>query len=337
MRLDGIKWGELTLVKELRHGGMADLFLVKRVFGKAEKLLVLKRIRERFASDPVARELFSSEAALHASFDHPHILQLLDFGADQGSLYMALEYAPLGDLFSLFPFLRKQDEASRKKLIADAFRNVASALTYIHRNVIHQDVSPCNILCTSEMSFKLSDFGVARKRDYTYPQDARVGRGKFRYMSPEQVGRAATDPRSDIFSLGATMAEAYCGQRLYGALSPDNIVRLIRSGDYLKYFHALRLPEDLAEIILRSVQPSPQDRFQSAEELLHALKLLEARALLHQPSSNVIPWHDKFALSAARPARRWAKIASFLLTFPILVFLPCLRRFWPSRDPARLL
>jgi serine/threonine protein kinase len=322
MEFEHIRWSELVEVKRLPSGGMAELFLVERVQGDFRKFLVLKRIHERLADEANTRALFTQEACLHARFDHPHVVQLLDFGSDNRFLYMALEYVNGGDLFSLGPWLKKQGETQRVNFVLEAFTQMASALVLVHQHAIHHDLSPSNILYSERGSFKLCDFGLAKAIGQK-PGPILMGQGKFRYMSPEQICGSPTDARSDIFSLGATMAEFYAGEKLYGDLTPSAFSRLIRNGDYLKYFSALKLPKGLDEIILRTVQPSQGDRYQSSEVLLRDLSAERARLTLVQtptPTSNgltdVLPCRNRL------PARGWSKVISVLLTLPLLFFLP---------------
>ncbi len=333
MSLDGIKWAGLESIEPLRQGGMAELFLAKKRVASTPKLLVIKRLQPRFADDELASLLFANEIEFHASLDHPHIVQLLDCGSEGSSLYMALEYMAQGDLFSTIGDLGRHSERYRCELVLRAFSEVSQALIHVHELGVHHDISPCNILCSSSLSFKLNDFGVAQKMGDDWCKD-RLGRGKFRYMSPEQISGSHADPRSDLFSLAATMAETFSGRRLYGDKSADQILRTIRSGDYLKHFYELSLPNDLREIILRSVQPCPEDRFQSAREVFEALELARALRLCNSlPALPAAPQPTKEL--PPREIKSWARIVSFLLIVPILIFMPWISRTLSAKRPLR--
>lgn len=334
MAFEGIKWGRVVEVKQLRRGGMADVYLVKRLFDGFERSFVIKRIQERFVHDKLARDLFRAEARLHATFEHPHIVQFLDFGSDEAFLYMVLEYVSGGDLFASMSAREYPDPRQRISLILRAFEEIASALVVVHRIVVHRDLSPCNILVTADKSFKLNDFGLAHpsKANDVYHQS--IGRGKVRYMAPESIAGGPSDARADLFSLAATMTQAFLGEALYKGKTTDQIPGLLRTGAYLNYFRNLHLPEGLAEIVLRSVQPNPRDRYQSAEELLFAVRNSRARALLC--ASEALSRRVVLARPVAQTrSSGWAKVISALLILPVWLLLPWFTRPWSSKGPVK--
>lgn len=333
MGFDAIEWGSVVDVKCLGSGGMAELFLMKRVQGDFVKSFVIKRMHPHLANDPNSRALFAKEAKTHSFFDHPFVVQLFDYGLDVHFLYMALEYVEGVNLFSLAQQKASQTESERALLALKALGQIGSALTLVHRYVIHQDLSPTNILYSDHGYFKLCDFGLAKEVGAA-PSSLHLAQGTIRYMPPEQIGRGETDQRSDIFSLAATIAEFYVGKKLYGDLETGQLAKLIRNGDYLKHFKSLNLPKRLDQIILRAVQPSPQDRFQSADELVDAVQFEEARMLVSGTRAAVASFksEDPKALVHSSKVHMWSRLVSLLLAVPILLFIPWFAQWRSARE-----
>ena len=331
MGLSEIKWSDVVAVRRLAVGGMASVFLVDRLNSRFRKRIVIKTILEKYISDAAVRDLFIREATRHASLAHPNIVQLFDFGHDSQSLYMALEYVSGGNLstFSQSEYAKDKREMLARRVI----ENIGSALSTVHKFMIHGDISPGNILYGPDGSFKLCDFGLARDLlPETSPISDQYQKGTIRYMAPEQISRSHSDIRSDIFSLGITAAEFYSGTRLYGDLPPDQLAHLIRSGAYLKHIQRMNLPESLYDVILRAVQPSPHDRFQSADDLLLALSCQRRLASSVDRSSldASLRWHDNADRSEPKRVSKLSSLLSLLLTLPTLLLLPLIM-LWKKR------
>jgi len=327
VELSKIKWSECVELRPLAVGGMAALFLAERIQGRFRKKIVIKKILDQYSRDESVRALFAREAERHAELKHPHIVDLLDFGSDADNLYMALEYVSGGNLNVFTKQIAGYSSEVREALALKVLQQIGEALKRVHQQFIHQDLSPANILYAGEGHFKLCDFGLAKDITQEPPHNSRLRQGKLRYMAPEQITSFRADIRSDIFSLGVTVAEFYAGTRLYGDLSPEQLTRLIRSGDYLKHIKMINLPDSLSEVIFRAVQPSPNDRFQSAAEMLGALS--------GRDRANDAPQAIDIA-QETRPirARKWSALLSIILALPTLLFLPWLVQ-WPKRKRSR--
>ena len=317
MYFDASKGCSIVEVKRIGAGGMAELFLADLSSASGvSKRVVLKRMRSSMATDPVCRALFLNEARIHAELNHPHIVQLFDVGADRNCPFLTLEYIEGGDLRSLSEILFARDDNTRLEATLRMLSEISSALVAVHKIAVHQDISPSNILFSQRGYFKLCDFGLARRLTESADAEKLTGQGKFRYMSPEQIGGRATDPRSDVFSLAVCAAEFYSGQKLYTGLSRDALLQSLRKGSYLKQVEQLDLPEALRNIVLRAVQPSPKDRFADAYELMQSA-LSAGFGLRCHDKTNSLRWHDK-PVSLAR----LSKILTLALVSPVLLFVP---------------
>jgi serine/threonine protein kinase len=215
--------GRYTLDSKLAVGGMAEVFLATQSGPRGfEKVCVVKRMLPHLADEENFVRMFLDEARLAAQLNHPGIAQIFDFGEVNGSYFLAMEYVP-GDS------LRKivKDHGRRGAFIPPAYcarmvADAAAALHYAHNavgtngqplKVIHRDVSPQNILLGSTGVVKLIDFGVAKARSATQKTAEGLVKGKFAYMSPEQIRGQPLDQRSDIFSLGLVLYELLATRR----------------------------------------------------------------------------------------------------------------------------
>ena len=238
-------FGRYYLLDRIAVGGMAEVFLAKS-FGHAgfEKVLVVKRIRERFADDPSFVAMFVDEAKLSAQLVHPNVVQLHDFGKHGKHWFLAMEAVHGQDLKSMMRRLAERRERMPIEIASVIAHEVARGLHYAHTrkgpngaplNIVHRDVSPSNVLISYEGQVKIVDFGIAKAettRDET--AEAHLLKGKFQYMSPEQTQRHNLDHRSDVFAAGVCLWEMLTGHRLFKRDEDHQIITAIRSGDVVK-------------------------------------------------------------------------------------------------------
>jgi serine/threonine-protein kinase len=206
------------------------------------------------------------EAQAAAKLNHPNIVTVYDTGEQQGRYYIAMEYV---EGTTLKEILRRRGPISTAGIL-HVLVQVAEALAYAHeKKVVHRDIKPANVMWARDKKAKLMDFGlakvVAEARDHTT-----VVAGTPYYMSPEQTLGKNIDHRTDIYSLGVTLFELATGTVPFKEgnipyhhvhTAPPDVRTL--SGD---------LPAPLAEIIARCLEKDPTDRFQSAKEILEAVR-----------------------------------------------------------------
>lgn len=277
--------GKYVLGERLGVGGMAEVFLATySPEGGFERRVAVKRILPSIAVDPEAVALFRREAELGALLAHPNIVQVLDFGADADSYFLAMEYVEGISLARLLQ--REKDAGARLPLpaVVAIATHVAEALDYIHGRttptgaalgLVHRDLNPPNVLVSRIGEVKLGDFGIARSAASEQLTAAGVFRGKVGYSAPEQLLGGEYDGRADLFSLGATLHEALTGDRLFAGNS--NVAAAIGR------IHApLRAPSEaraevpaaLDRIVLALLAPDPAGRTQTAAEVVHQLAAL---------------------------------------------------------------
>src|SRR5262245_17552096 len=276
------QFGRFQLLERLAMGGMAEIFKAK-VTGAAgfEKIVVIKRILPHLAADRQFVDMFIDEAKLTVHLVHPKIVQVLEFGEVDGQYYIALEYVEGLDCLALLRACAHKRIRLPAALAAHIGAEVLDALDYAHRatdpegrilGIVHRDISPSNVFISRRGDVKLGDFGIAHATERQSRTQAGTLKGKYGYMSPEQVVGGKLDGRSDIFAVGIVLAEMLMGRRLF--TSPNDLdvllmVRDVRLERLHKY--GTDIPHALLEIVLSSLKRPPGERWASAGAFRDAL------------------------------------------------------------------
>src|SRR5580658_306816 len=277
---------QFEIVRRLGAGGMAEVFLAKKRGAEGTfKVLVLKRILPTHGSSRRFRAMFIEEARLATRLNHPNVVQvyeLQDFG-DEG-LLLAMEYVEGCDLGRLMSGANAKGTRIPPWVGAWVIAEASKGLHYAHEKkdeaglaleIVHRDVSPQNILLSSEGGVKIADFGIASAR--VFDEEAGVIKGKFGYMSPEQARGEKLDRRSDLYALGVIFWETLTGRPLHGGLGGEALLDIVRSGVVEPPTTYVRtIPDELEKIVMRALSPRRDDRFQTGREFQTAI----ARALL---------------------------------------------------------
>ncbi len=310
--------GSYEIVRKLAKGGMAELFLARSVGPEGfEKLVVLKKILPRYSENPRFVQLFLDEAKLAASFDHPHIVHVYDMGRVDGHYFFTMEYVHGQDARTILKYGSRTRHDLPIPVSVQIARNVASALHHAHerrhpdgtlRNIVHRDVSPSNILVSYDGAIKLADFGVAKASTSSVRTRTGALKGKVGYMSPEQARGASIDRRSDIFSLGVVLWEMVTMRRLFKSENDlATIQAIINTTPPSLLDHRPDCPPELDRIVHRALEKSPDDRYQTAQELQHDLDELVREERLEQSSivvGNFMQTLFAHELEALRAAER---------------------------------
>jgi serine/threonine-protein kinase len=269
--------GPYEVTELLAAGGMAEIFVGRKTGpGGFEKPLVVKRIHKKLLGDREIEAMFVDEARVQALLDHPHIVQIYDFGEDRGSYYIAMEYiagATVRWVIDNANAVRRPIPVQHAVRIA---ADVLCGLHYAHERadddgqplrLIHRDISPVNVLVARSGQAKLCDFGVAKSELQRVMTRAGIVKGKFRYMSPEQLNAEPLDRRADVFAVGCVLWEMLVGRRLFDTPNEDEVVAAIRAGNYPDPSD-LRptVPKGIDRILRRALHPNREKRFRNARE-----------------------------------------------------------------------
>jgi eukaryotic-like serine/threonine-protein kinase len=212
-----IAFGQYELIERLAAGGMAELFKA-RVVGSHGfvKPIVIKRILPHLAADPQFVDMFIDEAKITARLSHPKIVQVMALGTENDQPFIAMEYVEGMDVLQLLRQTKALGEGVPVELAVHICHEVLDALDYAHQatgaagaplGIVHRDISPGNVLVSRRGDVKLADFGIARAVERQQHTATGTLKGKYGYMSPEQIVGADLDGRSDLFSVGIVLAE----------------------------------------------------------------------------------------------------------------------------------
>src|SRR3954465_367291 len=233
-----VTFGRYTLLERLAVGGMAEVFRAKIASPHGfEKILVVKRILPHLAADPNFVSMFFDEAKLTAQLTHPKIVQVLDFGEVGGQFFTALEYIDGFDGLGLLRVAAQKRVHIPRALAVFIVSELLEALDYAHNardmegrpmQIVHRDISPSNVFLSRRGDVKLGDFGIAHAQERESKTQAGTLKGKYGYMSPEQVTGGGLDGRSDLFAVGIVLAEMAMGKRMYTAPADLDVLLMVR-------------------------------------------------------------------------------------------------------------
>ncbi len=271
-------FGKYFLLERINVGGMAEVFKAKTVGVEGfEKIVAIKRILPSVAEDEEFIRMFIDEAKITSQLSHANLAQTFDLGKVNDSFYIAMEYVPGKDLRAAFERLKRRGERMPLGLCAYILARVCEGLDYAHRkrdlagrdlHIVHRDVSPQNVILSYEGEVKLIDFGIAKAANKMTKTQAGILKGKFGYMSPEQVRGLPLDGRSDIFAAGIVLYELCTGERLFTGNSDYSVLEKVQQAKVTPP-SALEpsIPLKLERVILKALAREPDDRYQQAADL----------------------------------------------------------------------
>ncbi|MGD8608702.1 MAG: serine/threonine-protein kinase, partial [Myxococcales bacterium] len=285
----GAQFGPYELVRRLGVGGTAETFeAIRRGSGGFTQRVCLKVALPFYRDDETFMRLFEREARLAAKLRHRNIVGVIDFGEIGGRSYIALELIDGIDLRTLLD--THDGNRLDPELVVLLGLDLAAALVHAHspppgsgfEGLVHRDISPSNVLISRQGEVMLSDFGVA-KDTADVRRKSSEAKGKFPYMSPEQLRAEPADGRSDLFAVGVVLFEALAGIRPYeGANDPATIMQIL-NGDHAELAEwAPNAPAKLCEVIERLIDPDPEKRVQSAADLIEELAELAPSPRVHK-------------------------------------------------------
>jgi eukaryotic-like serine/threonine-protein kinase len=269
---------------------MAELFLAQAP--PRDELVVIKRILPYLAEEPEFVQMFLDEARIAAQLHHPNIVQVHELGSIGESIFIAMEYLAGVDLRRILGEETKFSAAVPYAVAARICAQVAAGLDYAHMSkgvdgrpleLIHRDVSPQNVMVGYDGSVKLVDFGIAKAGAFMERSKPGVIKGKFLYLSPEQVAQERLDHRTDIFALGVMLYEVTTGRAPFTRPTTEGILYAIRF-ESPSPPHLLRddYPPELSRIVMRCLVKDREQRYQRATEVQEDLEALLDSGVMRQ-------------------------------------------------------
>lgn len=245
--------------------------IYKAYDSKLERNVYLKTILHSADYSQEAVDFFLSESRSLAKMSHPNIAKVLDFGKEDGNLYLVSEYVPGTALSELMTHPMPWQKA------VEILLPLTEALAYAHsKGIIHRDLKPDNIIINSDNQPILSDFSLMRIIEEEETRDmtgTNVGLGSPEYISPEQGRGLAVDFRSDIYSLGVVFFEMVTGKKLfYASNSMEIVIQHVMADPPKPRSIVPSLPRSIEEIILNALSKDRDKRYQTMDDFADALK-----------------------------------------------------------------
>jgi serine/threonine-protein kinase len=315
----GYRLDRYELLCRVAAGGMANIWLARPRDGHgAERLVVLKTILPKFASDAHFQEMFLREGGIASRITHRNVARVFDLGEKGGVLYIAMEYVDGDSLSKLNRECQKKGMKIPPGVVLRILADVCAGLHHAHElrdgtgrllNVVHRDVTPQNILIGAKGIAKLIDFGIASTHlTSNEDTDGAVLKGKAHFMSPEQALGQAVDRRADIWAVGAVLYHLLAGRPPYDAPEYVQTLRLITSGEPPPPL-PLEVHPEVGAVALKALSYAPDDRYQTAQQLHDALvAAMHAANVFTQPAA-VASFAEPLLVERAGQRRRAIDLA----------------------------
>jgi len=266
-----LQLGKYLVGQELGRGGFATVYAAKDV--QLGRQVALKILHPILMTDPAFVQGFIADARAAASFHHPHIATIFEFGQEQGRLFIAQQLLPGGTLGAriaargALPF----EEAVR------ITRDIASALDEAHAaGLAHRDVKPANILFNARDQAVLTDFGLVRAIEQSVVARSSNGGmvGTPAYLAPEIWDGQPGGVAADIYALGCVLYEMLTGKTLFEGPTPPAVMRAHFAPRQFPKDWPSGVPTSVSTVLLRALDPQPENRFPSGGALANVLSHL---------------------------------------------------------------
>ena len=303
-----VRLGPYELIQRIATGGMAEVYLARRAGPHGfQKIVAVKRILPQLARDADFLAMFVDEARVCARLSHPNIVQVFDFGEQDGELYMAMEYVDGTTGARLIRAASALGEEIPLDVSLHVALSVLRGLDYAHNlrdddgrplSLVHRDVSPGNVLIDRTGAVKLTDFGIFRAAETERRTEVGQLKGKLGYMSPEQVTGRELDARSDLFTAGIVFAELVTIRPLFSGGTELDVLFRIRDADLSAIDRAsVSVPDDVRQLLFRALAKDPALRYPSAAAFAEAIEELIRRRRLHVGPAKLAAWVERLGLA----------------------------------------
>jgi serine/threonine protein kinase len=302
--------GRYALYDEIACGGMATVH-IGRLLGPVgfSRTVAIKRLHRQYAKEPDFVSMFLDEAHLAARIRHPNVVGTLDVVAQDGELFLVMEYVKGESLVRMMRTVRERGEGVPIPIAASIMIGVLEGLHAAHEavsdqgeplGIVHRDVSPQNILVGTDGVARVVDFGVAKASGRV--QSTRDGqlKGKLGYMAPEQIGGNVTRA-TDVHAASVVFWEMLTARRLYhGDNELQTYANILAGSVVAPSTHAPKVSAELDKIVLKGLSSNPDARFASAREMARSIQRMARIA----SASDVGDWVEEIAAPTIRSRAR---------------------------------
>jgi serine/threonine protein kinase len=292
------RFGRYLLLDKVASGGMAEVWRGK-IMGESgfQRMVAIKKILPHVSEDKDFIAMFTDEANITVQLQHSNIGQVYEFAKREDIFFIAMEYISGKDVKGIWSHMRQRKTFIPPELSCFIVQKMAEGLSYAHNKrdnfgntlgIVHRDVSPQNVLVSWDGEVKVIDFGIAKAEDKQSSTRAGTLKGKFAYMSPEQIRGLKLDGRADTFALGVCLYELLTGERGFSAESEFSLLEKVRNVEIKPPTMVNRdIPPELERIVFKALAKDRDDRYLDASDLAEDLQ----RYLLSRgkpPSNNAL-------------------------------------------------
>lgn len=273
------------LAKKIARGGMAEIYIAKTEQSKdAASLCCVKRILPHYANDDEFIQMFRDEAKICQRFNHPNLIKVSDFTEIEGTWAIVMDLVAGSDLRAIFAACEKAKTRLTVPMVCYIVAEAARGLHYAHNRadditakklgIVHRDISPQNILLSFEGEIKVTDFGIAEADSKINETKPGIVKGKYSYMSPEQIMAKPVDHRTDIFALGIVLWEALGMKKLFQGINEVETIQLVKNCKIEKDLKELNPEVDdiLMSIVEKALKKDLKERYQSSADFEQDLR-----------------------------------------------------------------
>ena len=258
------------IIRKIGDGGMAFVYEAKDRL--LNRIVAVKVLRPEFVDDEEFLAKFKREAEAVANISHPNIVNVYDVGCDGKVNYIVMEYVDGQNLKEII----KNEGTLDEYTALDITKQIAKALSAAHKKgVIHRDIKPHNILISSEgRNVKVADFGIAKAATNSTMTNIGSIIGSVHYFSPEQAKGKPVKNNADLYSLGIVLYEMLLGKVPFKGDSPISIaLQHINEDIEFSSEEKTQIPQSIRTLIKKLTEKSPEDRYQSSEEVIEDIEL----------------------------------------------------------------
>ncbi len=301
---------DYKIIKKLAAGGFAEVFLATAEAAEGfSKFVAIKRILPNLTNDDENKEtfvkMFLDEARLWARLNHNNIVQVFDLGTgidNNDSFFIVMEYVDGANLELIMKGVRKKGYQIPIHHSVFIIMQTLEGLYYAHTrkdndnqplNVVHRDISPPNIIMTSDGHVKITDFGLAKATTQLEKTSPNSLKGKIDYMSPEQAKGETVDQRTDIFATGILLYELLSNKKLYSNKATRETLDIVQKAD-IKSIREINpnVQPELEVILKKALAPNAKNRYQTALEFQNDLAIYifknNLKVITHDVSQSLI-------------------------------------------------
>jgi WD40 repeat protein len=265
----GQRLGNYRLIQQLGRGGFAEVYLGEHVHLKTQA--AIKVLLTHLTQESV--EMFRSEAQMIAHLRHSSIVQVHDFGLQDDTAYLIMDYAPHGTLRDRHP----KGSILPLATVVTYVKQMAEALQYAHeQRLIHRDVKPENMLLGPRYELLLSDFGIALTAHSSFSQSVENVAGTIVYMAPEQI-QGHPRPASDQYALGIVVYEWLCGKRPFQGTFTEVALQHTTTPPPPLHLSLPMIPQEIEQVVMTALNKDPQRRFPTIRSFAQALEQVSQR------------------------------------------------------------